>query len=100
MVITAFSKEPVSHYLVGIEFVKDRVGVLSECKVQWAKGEEGLGTYLAEASGENDDFVDFTHPFQKVVDTWAFYDVNVVPTVFDFDGDNIVGLLYRLEKQT
>jgi len=28
VVITAFSKEPMSHYLVGIEFVKDRVGVL------------------------------------------------------------------------
>jgi len=28
VVITAFSKEPMSHYLVGIEFVKDGVGVL------------------------------------------------------------------------
>jgi len=46
VVITAFSKEPMSHYLVGIEFVKDRIGVLSEYKVQCAKGEEGVPTLL------------------------------------------------------
>jgi len=63
VVVTAFSKEPMSHYLVGIEFVKDRVGVLWEYKLGCARGEEGTGTYLAEASGENDDFVDFTHLF-------------------------------------
>jgi len=50
--------------------------------------------YLAEAGGENDDFVDFAHLFEKVVDAWAFDDVDVMPTVFDFDGDDIVSLLY------
>jgi len=28
VVITTFSEKPMSHYLVGIKFVKDRIGVL------------------------------------------------------------------------
>jgi hypothetical protein len=52
--------------------------------------------YFAQTGGKNNDLVYLAHLFQKVVYAWTFYDIDVVPVELDFDGHDIVGLLYRL----
>lgn len=49
-------------------------------------------THLAQAGRKHDDLIDLPHLFQEVVHPWSFYDVDIMPVVLDFDGDDIICL--------
>lgn len=55
-------------------------------------------TDLAQARGEDDDLVNFTHPFQEVVYAWTLDDVHVVPVIFDLHWHDVIRVLDGLEK--
>lgn len=55
-------------------------------------------TDFRQGSGEDDDLVDFSHLFQKVVDPGAFDDIYVVGLRFDLNRDDVVGLGDHLER--
>ena len=55
--------------------------------------------YLAQTCCEYDDLKNLTHFFQKVVHARAFNYVDIVPVVLDFDRDNIISLLNRLDRK-
>jgi hypothetical protein len=74
MMDTRLAKQSVIHHAVFIEDVQDGVGV------------------FGEGGGENDDFVDFRHAFEKGVDVRSFEDVDVVDLGFDLDGDDEIGV--------
>jgi hypothetical protein len=55
-------------------------------------------TNLAQTCRENYNLVNFTHLFQKIIHPWALDYVDVVPMILDFNWNNVVGLLDRLEE--
>jgi len=55
-------------------------------------------TNLAQARREDNDLVNFAHPFQEVVDAWTLDDVHVVPVIFDLHWHDVIRMLDGLEK--
>lgn len=48
-------------------------------------------THFRERSGENDDFVDFAHFSQEVIDSGTLNDIYVVRLGLNLDGDDVIG---------
>lgn len=80
MVVATLAEQTVGDNLVNVQLIEYRVGV------------------LAETGCEDDDFVDFAHLLQKVVNTRPLEDVEMMPVVLYLDWDNKVRLLYRLHS--
>lgn len=57
-----------------------------------------MHAYLAETGSEDNNFINFAHLLEEVVDAWSLDHVNVVPVILNFHGHYIVGLLNRLRK--
>jgi hypothetical protein len=54
--------------------------------------------YLAEASSKNNNLIYFAHLFQEVVDPRSLKNVEMMPVILNFNWDDKIGLLYRLEN--
>lgn len=63
---------------------------------------EGVGSHiitdLAETRREHHHLINLPHPLQKVIHAWTLDNIDVVPMIFDLNGDYIVSLLYRLYR--
>lgn len=55
-------------------------------------------TNLAQACRENNNLVNFAHPFQEVVYAWTLDNVHVVPVIFDLHWHDVIRMLDGLEK--
>ena len=83
--------------MIDVQFVQCRVHILS---VSVRHVHKSLGVYrtnLSQTCRKNNNFVNFTHLFQKIVHSWALSYVDVVPLRLDFDLHDVVGLLDHLE---
>jgi hypothetical protein len=56
---------------------------------RWKKREK---KYLAETGRKDDNLIPLTHPLQKVVDTRALENMEMMPVVLDLDGNDKVSL--------
>lgn len=100
VVVTTLPEQSVSDNFVNVQLVQDGVRILqrhvrmllADKRSFWQK------THLAQAGGEDDDLVDFTHLLQKVVHARALDDIDVVPLPFDFDRNDVVSLRDELIK--
>jgi hypothetical protein len=55
--------------------------------------------YFAQAGRENNNLINFAHFFQKVVDAWSLQNMKMMPMILDFNRNNEISLLYRLNKK-
>lgn len=56
-------------------------------------------TNLAQARSEDDDFINFPHLFEEIVDAGTFEDMEVMPVILDFDRYNKVSIRDSLREQ-
>jgi hypothetical protein len=55
-----------------------------------------MTAHFTQTRGKHDDLINFSHLLQEIIDTGSFDHVDIVPVILDFDGHDIVSLLYRL----
>ena len=77
---------------VWIKPVQNRVGVLQERLVvsNTSCATSTIQTHLAQAGGEDDNFIDLPHPPKELIYTGAFEDVKVVPICLYLHWNNVI----------
>jgi hypothetical protein len=56
--------------------------------------------YLAGIGGEHNNFEDFAHFTEALINTWTFQNICVTPLPLDFDCDREVMLWHQLEAKS
>ena len=99
VVVAALTEQAMGDDTVNVELVKHGISVLQRAGFvrrsihsRQAKIER-VSAHFAQAGGEDHDLVDLAHFLEEGVDAWTFDDVDVVPVIFDLDGNHVVRLL-------
>jgi hypothetical protein len=94
MVIAALAEQPMGDHAVHVKFVQHRISILN---FQHISAKNPLNTekntYLAQTSSEDNNLINLAHLLKETVYAWPLNDVYIMPVVFDFDRNDIVGLL-------
>lgn len=96
VVVAALPEQSMSDDAMDIEFIKHRISILVGAKVNTATKKRKNGTNLAKTGSKDDNLIQFTHLFHKVVNTRALQDVEMMPVGFNFDRNNKVRRVDRL----
>ena len=48
---------------------------------------------FGETRCENDHFIEFTHPFQELVNTWSYENIDLTNLALDFNWEHDIGIL-------
>jgi hypothetical protein len=79
---------------MNVKLIKDWVGILSMTSAYDAITDSSI--YLAETGGKDNNLIYLSHFFQEVVDPRPLKNVEMMPVVLDFNGDDKIRLLYCL----
>jgi hypothetical protein len=57
-------------------------------------------TNFAKTCREDDNLEQFSHLLEKCINSWALNNIYIVPLPFNFHGDHIIALRYKLAENT